>query len=142
MEVTEHRPKLVSFRALAFHGENKGQANGAEDWTLALTQEINLGLAVPMVPGALLQAVVKIDLRAKSINPHTSALSNSAEFSATYEAKFDCPSDVTEEELSFRIEQEPYQYMLVSQTFPLAMTHFRRELQSMGLDARSLPLGL
>ena len=140
MEVTEHRPKLVSFRALAFHGENKGQANGTDEWTLGLAQEINLGLAVPMVPGAPLQAVVKIDLRAKSTN--TSALSDSAEFIATYEAKFDCPSDVTEEALTFWFEQEPYQYMLVSQAFPLAMTHFRRELQSMGLDARSLPLGL
>ena len=140
MEVTEHRPKLVSFRALAFHGENKGQANGTGAWTLELAQEINLGLAVPMVPSAPLQAVVKIDLRAKSVN--TSASNDSAEFSATYEAKFDCPSDVTEESLSFWIEQEPYQYMLVSQAFPLAMTHFRRELQSMGFDARSLPLGL
>lgn len=140
MEVTEHRPKLVSFRALAFHGENKGQANRGDEWTLELVQEINLGLAVPMVPGAPLQAVVKIDLRAKSTN--TSALSDLAEFSATYEAKFDCPSDVTEEALSFLFEQESYQYMLVSQAFPLAMTHFRRELQSMGFDARSLPLGL
>ncbi|MCB8746290.1 hypothetical protein LHU53_05160 [Rhodoferax sp. U2-2l] len=26
--------------------------------------------------------------------------------------------------------------------YPLAMTHFRRELQSMGMDARHLPLGL
>jgi hypothetical protein len=142
MEVTEHRPKLVSFRALAFHGENKGQANGTDEWTLELAQEINLGLAVPMVSGAPVQAVVKIDLRAKSTNTNTNSLSDSAEFSATYEAKFDCPSDVTEEELSFWIEQEQYQYMLVSQAFPLAMTHFRRELQSMGFDARSLPLGL
>ena len=142
MEVTEHRPKLVSFRALAFHGENKGQANGTDEWTLEWAQEINLGLAVPMVPGAPLQAVVKIDLRAKSTNTNTSALNDSVEFSATYEAKFDCPSDVTEEALSSWFEQEPYQYMLVSQAFPLAMTHFRRELQSMGLDARSLPLGL
>ena len=140
MEVTEHRPKLVSFRALAFHGENKGQANGTDEWTLELAQEINLGLAVPMVPGAPVQAVVKIDLRAKSTN--NSVLSDSAEFSATYEAKFDCPSDVTEETRSFWLEDEPYQYMLVSQVFPLAMTHFRRELQSMGFDARSLPLGL
>ena len=31
MEVTQHRPKLVSFRALAFHGENKGQVNGLDE---------------------------------------------------------------------------------------------------------------
>jgi hypothetical protein len=27
------------------------------------------------------------------------------------------------------------------QAVPLAMTHFRRELQAMGMDARDLPLG-
>ena len=140
MELTEQRPKLVSFRALAFHGENKGQANGTDEWTLELTQEIDLGLAVPMVPGAPLQAVVKIDLRATSKN--TSSLTDSAEFSAVYEAKFNYPSDATEDAISPLFEQEPYQYTLVAQAFPLAMTHFRRELQSMGFDARSLPLGL
>jgi hypothetical protein len=56
--------------------------------------------------------------------------------------KFDCPSDVTEQALSLWFEQEPYQYMLVSQAFPPARTHLRRKLQSMGLDAGSLPLGL
>ena len=93
-----------------------------------------------MMPGAPLQAVVKIDSRVKSKN--TSPSTDSAEFSGLYEAKFDCPSDITEEEISFWFEQEPYQYMLVSQAFPLATTHFRRELQAMGFDARSLPLGL
>ena len=140
MELIENRPKLVSFRALAFHGENKGEVNGVDKWTLELEQEINLGTAVPVVPGAPLQAVVKIDFRAKSVN--SSVVSDSAEFSATYEAKYDCPSDVSEKALASWIEHEPYQYMLVSQAFPLAMTHFRRELQSMGFDARTLPLGL
>lgn len=140
MELTEQRPKLVSFRALAVHGENKSQANGTDEWTLELAQEIDLGLAVPMVPGAPLQAVVKIDLRATSKN--TSSLTDSAEFSAVYEAKFNYPSDATEDAISPLFEQEPYQYTLVAQAFPLAMTHFRRELQSMGFDARSLPLGL
>ena len=37
---------------------------------------------------------------------------------------------------------EEYQYVLVAQAFPLAMTHFRREMQSMGFDARELPLGI
>lgn len=140
MELTEQRPKLVSFRALAFHGENKGQANGTDEWTLELAQEINLGLAVPMVPGAPLQAVVKIDLRATSKN--TSSLTDSAEFSAVYEARFNYLVNATEEAISPLFEQEPYQYTLAAQAFPLAMTHFRRELQSMGFDARSLPLGL
>lgn len=138
--MTEHRPKLVSFRALSFHGENPGQANGADEWTLELAQEIELGLAVPLVPGAPLQAVVKIDLRATSKN--ISSLTDSAEFKAVYEAKFNYPNDATEKVIVPLFEQEPYQYMLAAQTFPLAMTHFRRELQSMGFDARSLPLGL
>jgi hypothetical protein len=30
-----------------------------------------------------------------------------------------------------------YKYILVAQAFSLAMTHFRRALQSMGLDARN-----
>jgi len=140
MELTEQRPKLVSFRALAFHGENKSQANGTDEWTLELAQEIDLGLAVPMTPGAPLQAVVKIELRAKSTN--TSSLTDSAEFNAVYEAKFNYPSDATEDAISPLFEEKPYQYTLVAQAFPLAMTHFRRELQSMGFDARSLPLGL
>ena len=140
MEVTEHRPKLVSFRALSFHGENPGKANGADEWTLELAQEIELGLAVPMVPGAPLQAVVKIDLRATSKN--TSSLTDSAEFNAVYEAKFYYPNDATEEVIVPLFEQETYQYVLAAQAFPLAMTHFRRELQSMGFDARRLPLGL
>lgn len=140
MELIDQRPKLVSFRALSFHGENKGQANGTDKWTLELAQEINMGLAVPMVPGAPLQAVVNVDLRATSKN--TSSLTDSAEFSAVYEAKFNYLVSATEEAISPLFEQEPYQYTLAAQVFPLAMTHFRRELQSMGFDARSLPLGL
>ncbi len=140
MALIELRPKLVSFRALAFHGENREEANGVDEWTLDLTREINLGLAVPLVPGALLQAVVKIDLRAKSTHP--SVLTDSAEFSAVYEARFDYSGDATEEAVAPLFEHEPHQYALASQAFPLAMTHFRRELQSMGFDARSLPLGL
>lgn len=142
MELTEQRPRLASFRALAFHGENQGQANGTgtDEWTLKLAQEIGLGLAVPVVPGAPLQAIVKIELRATSTT--TRSASDSAQFSAVYEGKFDYPGDASEATVSPMFEQEPYQYTLVAQVFPLAMTHFRRELQSMGLDARSLPLGL
>ena len=140
MEVTEHRPKLVSFRALAFHGEHKAEAVGADEGALDLSREINLGLAVPMVPGTPLQAVVKIDLRAKPTDP--SVTTDSAEFSAVYEARFDYPSDATEEAISPLFEHEPHQYALASQAFPLAMIHFQRELQSMGFDTDSLPLGL
>jgi hypothetical protein len=48
---------------------------------------------------------------------------------------------VREEQVAARFATEPYQYVLVVQAVPLAMTHFRRELQAMGMDARELPLG-
>jgi hypothetical protein len=140
MERVENRPKLVSFRALAFHGENKGPASGAESWTIQLTQNIEVGLAVPTVAGGTLQAVVKMVLIAEAANDGKQ--DKKASFHAEYEAKFDYPSAVTEAEAIALMEPEPYQYVLVAQAFPLAMTHFRREMQSMGFDARQLPLGL
>ena len=140
MEVASLRPKLVSFRATGFHGENKAASSGQEPWNLELTQTIEVGLgAAPNVPTPL-QAVVKIDLLAKASK--AGAANQVAEFSANYEAKFDYPATVTEAEVLPLFEQEPYQYVLVAQVFPLAMTHFRREMQSMGFDARQLPLGI
>jgi len=140
MELVEQRPKLVSFRALAFHGENKSPANGAQAWSFELTQNIEVGLAVPLVSGGILQAVVKIALIAEASSDGKP--SPKAMFNAEYEAKFDYPAAVTEENILPRFEQELYQYVLVAQAFPLAMTHFRREMQSMGFDAREMPLGL
>lgn len=140
MEVVEQRPKLVSFRALAFHGENRAPATGKGGWNFQLTQKIEVGLAVPTVPGGILQAVVKIDLGTVANSEADAA--HQASFQAEYEAKFDYPAGLTEDLVMRKFEQEPYQYVLVAQAFPLAMTHFRRELQSMGFDARVLPLGL
>ena len=65
-----------------------------------------------------------------------------ATFAGDYEAKFYYPPEVTEEAVTPLMEDTDYQYVLVAQAYPLAMTHFRRELQAMGLDARQLPLGL
>lgn len=140
MELTQTRPKLVSFRALAFNGENRTPATGAGAWSFQLTQTIDVGLAVPTVPGGILQAVVKITLRTDASSQSDANLK--AAFEAEYEGRFDYPAGVTEEPVSTLFEHEPYQYLLVAQAFPLAMTHFRRELQSMGFDARELPLGI
>lgn len=139
MEIA-NRPKLVSFRALAFHGENKTPANGTDAWSIELTQNIEFGLAVPTVPGGILQAVVKIGFIATAANDGKP--DHKAAFSAEYEAKFDYPPAVTERDVQVDLENEHYQYMLVAQAFPLAMTHFRREMQSMGFDARQMPLGI
>lgn len=63
-------------------------------------------------------------------------------FEASYEARFVYPLEATEPEIATRFERESYQYTLVAQVFPLASSHFRREMLAMGLDGRNLPLGL
>lgn len=140
MEMTELRPRLVSCRGLAFHGENRNPENGAEPWSIQLTQNIEVGLAVPMVSGGVLQAVVKIELTAEAVNDGRP--DQKATFNAEYEARFNYAAAVTEPDVLAQFESEQYQYMLVAQAFPLAMTNFRREMQAMGFDARKLPLGI
>lgn len=140
MEVVGLRPKLVSFRATAFHGENRAASSGKEPWNFELTQTIEIGLGQsPNIPSPF-QAIVKIDLVAKATK--ADAADQVAQFSANYEAKFDYAATAVEAEVLPMLSQEPYQYLLVAQAFPLAMTHFRREMQSMGFDARDLPLGI
>ena len=140
MEVVDLRPKLMSLRTTSFHGENKAASSGTEPWTIQLTQTIEVGLAVAQDPASSLQAVVKIELIAHATK--SDAEDQKANFSGSYEAKFEYPEGATEPQISPLFEREPYQYVLVAQAFPLAMTHFRREMQSMGFDARELPLGI
>ena len=140
MEVASLRPKLTSFRATAFHGENKAMPSGQEPWNVQLTQTIEVGLAVANEAPSQLLGIVTIDLLAKASKDD--AADQVAEFSASYEAKFMYPAGVTEAQIDPLINAEPYQYVLTAQVFPLAMTHFRREMQSMGFDARNMPLGM
>ena len=134
------RPKLMSFRATGFHGENKAASSGTEPWNIQLNQTIEVGLNTPQNPQTPFQAFVKIALAAKATK--NDAADQMAEFSGDYEAKFDWPIAATEAEVLPLIPLEPFQYLLVAQAYPLAMTHFRREMQSMGFDARELPLGI
>lgn len=140
MEAVNVRPKLVSFRATRFHGENPDSSNKSQPLTLELTQTIEVGLAVSTGQTNQFQAMVKIDLVAVAKQSDTG--DKAAEFTAGYESKYEYGPGVLEEQLTALLDQETYQYMLVAQSFPLAMTHFRRELQSFGVDARDLPLGL
>lgn len=140
MEAVGFRPRLMSFRATGFHGENKAASSANEPWTINLTQIIELGLSAPTIAPAPFQTLVKIDLDAKATKADDPT--HAASFSANYEAKFEFPENATEAEILPVLEQEPFQYLLVAQAFPLAMTHFRRELQAMGFDARQLPLGI
>lgn len=140
MEAVNLRPKLVSFRATRFHGENPASSNKSQPLTLELTQTIEVGLAVSTDQEGKFQAIVKIDFLALAKQVDTAE--KAAEFTAGYEGQYDYALGVVEEQLTPLLDQEAYQYMLVAQSFPLAMTHFRRELQSFGVDARDLPLGL
>jgi hypothetical protein len=140
MEVSSLRPKLMSFRATGVHGENKATSSGQEPWNIQLTETIEMGIGTPLKLPASFQAFVKINLVAKASK--ADAADQVADFSADYEAKFDFPAAATEADVLPLIAQEPFQYLLVAQAFPLAMTHFRREMQAMGFDARELPLGL
>lgn len=135
------RPTLRSLRVTAFSGRNPAEAKGA-GMHLELHQEIEVALAVPTTPEtAPLQAVVHVRLHARALNePETTQAA--AEFRGEYEGRFTYAAGVQENAVVSWIEQHDYQYGLVAQAFPLAMTHFRRELQSMGVDARELPLGL
>lgn len=138
-EMTVPRPVLRSFRVLASNGQNRGEAAGV-NMRLEVQQEIEFGLAVPDVAGVPLMVGVRIKLEAKAINENDAE--DVATLSGEYEARFYYPAEVTEAAVTPLLDDHEYQYVLIAQAFPLAMTHFRRELQAMGLDARELPLGL
>lgn len=137
--VTVPRPVLRSFRVLGFSGQNRGEATGAK-LQVSFQHEIEVGWAVPSVAGAPLMADVRIKLQATATNEQDS--SDTATLSGEYEAKYFFAKAVTEAAVAPLMDDQDYQYVLVAQAFPLAMTHFRRELQAMGLDAREFPLGL
>ena len=69
-------------------------------------------------------------------------LQQTASFKGEYVAKFNFPTEAAEAVINDLIDREPYQYVLVAQAFPLAMTHFRRELQATGFNGQQLPLGI
>jgi hypothetical protein len=140
METVNLRPKLVSLRATSFHGENKDATDGRKQWKLELSETIEVALASPASTEAPMLAIVKIELAAKAFQ--VDAPEQTADFSGKYEAKFVYPVEAKADEIAARFGDEPYQYVLAAQAFPLAMTHFRREMQSMGFDARDLPLGI
>ena len=138
-ELSAPRPVLRSFRVLAFSGQNQGEATGAT-MQIKLQQDIEVGLLVANVTGAPLMASVRIELQVTATNDRDAG--DTATFSGEYEAKFSYAKEVSEDAVTPLMDDSDYQYLLVAQAFPLAMTHTRRELQSMGLDTRQFLLGL
>lgn len=139
MEIANLRPRLHTFRVEAFQSDNRAEDSGSP-WSLQLQQEIQVGLAVPTDASGPLQAVVKIALVAQAHNER--AADQTATFKGEYVAKFHYPPELAEAVVTPLLDQESHQYLLVAQAFPLAMTHFRRELQATGFDGRQLPLGI
>ena len=140
MEVRSQRPRLVSMRVVQFRGDNQVPAHPPQVMQLSLGQDIQVGLGVSNDDQQRLLALVNIRLTAKAV-PQVEGAAN-PEFFGAYEGKFEYPEGIQEADVAARFETEPYQYVLVAQVVPLAMTHFRRELQAMGVDARELPLGI
>ncbi|MBL8399540.1 hypothetical protein [Accumulibacter sp.] len=131
----------MSFRVLSLSTENKLPNVTGNEIGFEMTPVIDLGLALPCAPGGQMQGMVNIRITgraAKKDAPDESL----AVFSASYEALFLYPKEADEADVSARFEREMHQYMLVAQAFPLASSHFRRELMAMGFNLDNLPLGL
>jgi hypothetical protein len=127
-------------RVVQFRGDNQVPAHPPQAMQLSLGQDIQVGLGVSNDDQQRLLALVNIRLTAKAV-PQLEGAAN-PEFFGVYEGKFEYPEGMQEADVATRFETEPYQYVLVAQVVPLAMTHFRRELQAVGVDARELPLGI
>lgn len=141
MDAPNLRPRLMSFRVLSFSAENKLPHVTQTEIGFEMTPTINLGLALPATPDGQIQGMVNIQM-AGCAAPRNSPDDHLVDFSAYYEALFVYPKDVPEADVSARFESEAHQYMLVAQAFPLASSHFQRELMSMGFAVGALPLGL
>lgn len=142
MDAVALRPRLASFRVVAFSGKfNAITANKPGEIGLEMQPRIDLELRLPTEEENPLEALVRIQINGKATarDEQDQPIGN---FEAEYEARFVYPPDAKEPDIAPRFGREPYQYTLVSQAFPLAASHFRRELLAMGIDARNLPLGL
>lgn len=141
MDAPSLRPRLESFRVLSFSATNNLPAVTQTEIGFEMTPTIDLGLALPATPDGQMQALVNIQMKGRA------ALKSApddtlADFSASYETRFVYPQGADEADVSARFEREPHQYMLVAQAFPLASSHFRRELMAMGFNVGNLPLGI
>ncbi|MDP1606575.1 MAG: hypothetical protein Q8L93_08060 [Rhodocyclaceae bacterium] len=141
MDTPALRPRLMTFRVIEFNSRNAMPSATRLEVSFSMTPIIEIGLGVPAAPEGTFEALVSIRMEGKATLKDAPDESL-AEFSASYEARFAYPPNTTEAELQPRFEQESHQYMLAAQAFPLAASHFRRELMAMGFQVMNLPLGL
>ena len=133
------RPKLTTFRVEAFSSENRSEG-GAAAWEINVANAIEIGVAVPTVPGGAILGIVKLRITSTAQNSQDAGIT--ATFKGEYVGRFNYPPSSTEQEVTALVATEDHQYLLAAQVFPLAMSHFRRELLSTGFDAKNLPFGL
>lgn len=141
MDAPNSRPHLTSFRLLAFSGANNTPDLVGNHIGFEMTPAIQMALGVPVPPNDVLEALVRIDIKGRAALTDTPDQAI-AEFSATYEARYTYPAGTSEAEVAGRFERETHQYMLAAQAFPLASSHFRRELMAMGFTVGNMALGL
>lgn len=141
MDTPGLRPRLVSFRVLSFSATNNLPNVTESEIGFEMTPAIELGLALPATPDGQIQAFVNIQITGRAALK--AAPDNSlADMFASYEFRFVYPKEANEAEVSPIFDREPHQYLLAAQAFPLAASHFRRELMAMGFNVENLPLGL
>ena len=135
MEVAAVRPGLVAFRVIRYSGENSRSAPMPASSKLRVTQAIELGWTYPVPEAGVSEvalspkAVVRILRSASAITDDGVQVLAQDAFVGEYEGKFVYPLDVTSADLEAVFETEAHQYLLVAQSFPLAMTH-RSELRA------------
>lgn len=134
-------PRLTSFRLLAFNGANITPDLVGKHIGFEMAPAIEMALGVPVPPNDVLEGLVRIHIKGRATLADTPDKAI-AEFSATYEARYIYPAGVSEAEAAARFAREPHQYMLAAQAFPLASSHFRRELMAMDFTVGNMALGL
>lgn len=141
MDIPSLRPRLITFRVVEFNSSNAMRSGSSVQLEFSVTPAIELSLGVPFAPDGKFDALVRIGLNGRG-TLESSPDQVIATFAARYEARFIYPPGTTEALLQPQFVQEPHQYMLSCQAYPLAISHFRRELLGMGFQVSDMPLGL
>lgn len=142
MEVISIRPRLVAFRVSRYQGEASQEARVPARSRLKIDQRIDVGFAPASAGKAAPKAIVRVMVTASVVENDGVTLRREHAFVGEYEGKFEYPKTAAASALEALFAQEAHQYLLVAQVFPLAMTHFRRQLLELGVRADGLPLGI
>jgi hypothetical protein len=140
---TLNRPRLWNFRVIDFKLTTSLEAVEDVEVQLSLQNpQIELGVGKRKSQNEELQTLVIIQLAgAFSLKSDSSKIIS--EFEGKFEGFFVYPSQVKEEDIIQNIEKnEPYQYSLVSQVYPLAINHLKQVLNTSGFSMSGVPLGI